>query len=227
MSLRKPIAVALVLSLSLAVWAADAKAPAKPDEVESLIAKALAAHKAGKTADAIAALQKAISIMQQSLQKGLAAFFPAPPAGWTAGKIKSQSLSMGSAEQQGSWVQVTRTYTETATKARARMSITNSPQLIQAQKGMAAAFKNPQMLKMMNQNPDTKIDVVERDGFFGWLTINKKSDTAEGHFLGPATMLTIEVRKDDGSRLQTFVKALDLKGLAKATATTATQPVKK
>jgi len=227
MSSRKTIAVALVLSLSLAVWAAQTKAPAKPDEVESLIAKALAAHKAGKTADAVAALQKAISIMQQSLQKGLAAFFPAPPAGWTAGKVKSQSLSMGSAEQQSSWIQVSRTYTETKTKSRARIGFTNSPQLIQAQRGMAAAFKNPQMLKMMNQNPDTRIDVMERDGFFGWLTINKKSDKAEGNLLGPATMVTIEVRKDDGTRLKAFIKALDLKGLAKATATTTTQPAKK
>jgi hypothetical protein len=93
--------------------------------------------------------------------------------------------------------------------------------MIDTYKGMMDAFKNPQTLAMMNQNPDTQIALIDREGWNGWSTLNKGGD-AQIIALNGAYLLTLKVSKDDKATLDSFWKAIDLKTLnAQASPTTA------
>ena len=219
--MRTCAAVVLIGGLLTACFAA-AKPKAKVDQVEALITKALAAYKAGKAATAIDDLQKAISLMQKSLQKGMAGFLPAAPKGWTAGKIDSTSMSMGTAKDAGAWRQVSRRYTRTSDKLRVTITITNSPQLIQATKAASKMYQSPQMIAMLNRDPNMKVELVSQHGWSGWIVISK-GKSAQATALAKGCMLSVSASKDDEAALKAFWKAIDLKGLSAGQ----TEPVRK
>lgn len=192
--------------------AAEATAP-KPDP-QALIQQAQDAYKQGHIQQAIDAMQKAIALLQESQREGLAAFFPKPPDGWEAGKVQSNSFSAGGNQQEKnfSYTTLTRTYKHKGDDLSVEITLANSPQMINTYKGMMDTFKNPQTLAMMNQNPDTKIALIDQEGWSGWSTLNKGGD-AEIIALNGAYLLTLKVSKDDKATLDSFWKAIDLKAL--------------
>lgn len=187
---------------------------AKPAaDVEATVAKAMDSYKAGKTAEAIAGLQDAITLMQKSLQKGMAAFFPKAPESWEAGEIKSSSMSMNSGDGGGSYTNLTREYTHKDGR-RVEIAMTNAPQLVEAQKSVAQMYRNPEFIKMANANdPNTKITVFDRDGWTGWTEVR-----TDGHVqaivFASGTMLSVQSDKGDEGLLNVFLGGMDLKGLA-------------
>jgi hypothetical protein len=209
---RMMVTVLVGLCVSAALLAGAAKE--KPDPVETLVAQGLARYKAGKTAEAIGDLQQAIALMQQSLQKGLAAFFPEAPQGWQAGKVESSAVAAaGTGGEGGSWTQVSRKYTRQADRLAVTVEMTNSPQLIQAQQGLSSMYRNPQMLQVLNQDPNRKVELVQAPGWFGWIVV-EKGKTAQAAAYCKSCLLTVQVPKGDEQVLKTFWNAIDLKGLA-------------
>jgi hypothetical protein len=210
--------VALVCVAALVAAPAESRPASDTAKVESLVNQALAEYKAGNTGDAVAHLQEAITLMQKSLSKGLAAVFPEAPAGWEAGKVESNAMSFGSADGSQAWTQVSRTYTKTGVDLNVKIEITNTPQLIEAAKATAEAFKNPQMLAALNQNGNTKVEVVGKDGWFGWQTINKGS-SAELVAYNKDCLLTVHVNKDDAAAMSTFWNSMNLRAISGAQST--------
>lgn len=213
---------------SLAVMICSAACLAEGDKaVEGLITKGLAAHKAGKTHDAIAALQEAILLMQKSQEKGLAGFFPKAPAGWTAGELDSSSAAFGTGEGGATYTTLTQQFTREEDGATVNVSLSNSNQLVEAHKAMAESYKNPEVLKMMNQDPNTKVKLIDKDGWTGWMTI-EKDNSAQAIAFSSGCLLTVQVDKGDEATLELFWNAIDHKALAKATVVEAkTKPADK
>jgi hypothetical protein len=75
------------------------------------------------------------------------------------------------------------------------------------------------------QSADTQFALIDQDGWIGWKVINKKSN-AQVILFCKTCMFQIEVRKSDEAVLNTFFKAVDLKGLAAALPAPAAAPAK-
>ncbi len=202
-----------------------AETPASgPDPVETLVAGALKLHKQGKTAEAVEQLQQAIALMQKTLQKGLASFFPAAPAGWKAGDIESSAMASATDSGGGSYTQVSRTYTRAADNVTVRISITNSPMLIAAHQAAAQAYANPQMIAAINQSGERKIELVRQEGWFGW--IESQEGSAQAFAACKGCMVTANVSNGELATLKRFWGAIDFKGLAASLAGAKSLPPK-
>ncbi|MFP3937663.1 MAG: hypothetical protein ACLFVW_04915, partial [Phycisphaerae bacterium] len=217
--LRIILSAAMVLSLSSAVWAEesetdDQEQPA-PQSVEQLIREGLAAYRGGRGAEAIEKLHKAISLIQEEMGEDLASYVPDAPQGWSAGEIESNSGSMGGGGQGQQWVRLARKYTRDSDETKVELTITNSPQLVGTQKAAMAMFSNPQYVAMLQSNPDMSIDEIDRDGWNGWLVVDKQSNAQLMAFYS-STMLAMEAPAGQESAVKTIFEAIDLKGLAKA-----------
>jgi hypothetical protein len=210
---------ALALSASISLWSSGAIAQTTDKDIEGKIESALKDYKTGKTGEAMTALQEAISLMQKSAQKGMAAFFPKAPEGWEAGKLDSQSISSGG-DHTSSWTTLNQNFTRKKDELKVSVSLANSPELIKAQKGMLDAFKNPQMLKMMNADPARQIKLIEQAGWVGVRQVEKAKDDNKGKveiiLIIDACMLTLNINSDDEAALDKFFKQIDLKALAAA-----------
>jgi hypothetical protein len=213
--MRRIATIAAVLVVGVAVlWAADAAGP----DVEGLINKGLKAYKDGKTEEAIASLQAAIAAMQKSQEKGMATIFPAAPDGWEAGKIDSGSMSGASGgESTVSWTNISRRYTNKAKEdLTVTIALTNSDKMVEAQKGIVEAYKNPQVLAAMNASGKIAIKPIDKSGWAGFSVVNKESG-------GDATLMVfkagyclhIAVNKGDADTLELFWKAVNLDAVAK------------
>ncbi len=213
--MRRTLVAALML-VSVSATLLIGADPKKPDPVEALITRALAAHKAGKTQQAVADLQQAVTLMQKSLQAGLASFFPKAPAGWEAGKIDSSTMAAASGADRTSWTTLTRKYVRKADKLAVTVSMINAPHLIQAQQTAAAMYRNPQMLQRMNQNPKQRISLVSAPGWTGWKVVQVGRRAQVTAFCS-GCLLSVKVPKDDEKALDAIWKGVDLKGLAAAT----------
>jgi hypothetical protein len=216
------LALAGVLGLS-GLFAAEKETAV---DVEALIQKGLKAYKDGKGGEAIQALQDAIAAIQKSQEKGLAAFFPKAPAGWEAGKMESQSLSMGSSEGGTNYTVLSQAFTQGKddNAIEVKVTLTNSPQQGEAYKSMVDTYKNPEMLKILNADAKQKITMIDQDGWVGFRHIEKESKGQIIVFHGPC-MLMLDCDKDNEKALDAIWKGIDLKGLAKATPVTS-QPAK-
>lgn len=221
---RKFIVATSMLLLTGALWAADDKK--EPASVEAAIQKGLKDYKDSKPQDAIAALQEAISLIQKSAEKGLGSYFPAAPDGWEASEIESHSMAgMGSGKDAGiSWTQISRTYTRKSDKMTVRMELTNAPQLIDVQKGMAEMYKNPQMLAAMNADGKTTVKPFDQSGWTGWTKIEKDKD-AELTTFSKGNLLTIHVSKADETALQQFIGLMNFKAMGEGSVA-ASKPAK-
>ncbi len=220
---RSTIALGLVGILA----AAGAYAAEKEADVEALINKGLKAYKDGDSADAITALQEAISALQKSQEKGFAAFFPKPPAGWEAGKLDSQSMSAGTGEGAMNYSTLSQSFTQGKGdgQIRVKVTLTNSPQFAETYKGMAETYKNPEMLKILNADPKQKLTMIDQNGWVGFRHIQKESKAEAFAFCG-SCLLMVEANKDDEQALDAIWNAIDLKGLAAAVPRTTSRPAK-
>lgn len=187
----------------------------KSDDVETLVTKALKDYKDGKVNDAITGLQSAITIMQKSQQKGMSAFMPKAPNGWEAGEIKSDSVAGTGNETTINYTIVSCKYTKTgAADSTVEIRMTNSPVLVDAQKQMVEAYKDPAVIAAANSaNADVKLSTIDRDGWVGWM-IAQKDGESTANILNGATLVMVEVKKGDESVVKAFLDAMDLKGLA-------------
>lgn len=212
----------LAVCASVAAGPGRVLAESTDKDVEAKIESALKAYRSGQTGEAMSSLQEAISLIQRSAEKGLAAYFPKAPEGWKASKLDSQSLSTGGSDNGGgSWTTLSQNFTREKDPLKVTVTLANSPQLIQAQKGMLAAFKNPEMLKAMNADPNRQVKLIEQDGWVGLRQITKGkggSDKGRGEVTvyTDSCVLTMQVDSDDQAVLETFWKSIDLKGLAGA-----------
>ena len=217
--MKQALAVVIGLMAALAIGQAqEAKEPKAPG-VEALIQEGLEAYRAGRHQVAIQRLQKAIGIIQTAVQKGLESFLPEPAEGWKADPAKSQSGNWGAGESAVQWTQASRRYERESDGLRVEVTISGSPQIIQGQLQALKLYENPQMVKMMNQDPKKKIELIDADGWKGWTTTEKgKRARAQTMAIYKSVMVMIEVRGDDAKARDDFWNGVDKKGLAAAVA---------
>ncbi len=208
--------VALPLLFAL-VLAGDPPAEGDP-AIVAAIDKGREAFKAGKDQEAIENLQKAIGLIQAKAMKGLAAFLPSrDETQWEMGEVESQSGNWGSGETAFTWSQVSRRYTKKGGDGgpEVNVMISNSPQLIEAQRGMVQMFKDPAMRAMMAQNQDgQKMDFIEEGGWLGMITTQK--DSCSVQVFHTKVMVQIEVTNGDDKLAKEFWAAIDRDGLGAA-----------
>jgi hypothetical protein len=207
------LAVLVLACVTAWTYAADKDSAIKDGDAEAKIQQGLTLYKEGKAGEAIVALQDAIAIIQQSQSKGLAGYFPKAPEGWEAGQLESNSVSSGSGGEVMTMTTLSQKFTRKSDSLEVKVTLTNSPQMIQPQKTMLDNLKNPQILAAMNQDPDHKMKLVDREGWAGWQSITKDGQAEMAAFNG-ANLLNINVDKDDEKVLNQFWSAIDLKGLA-------------
>jgi len=203
-----------VLLAALPLTAAE-KDQTKDQDVEALIAKGQKAYKDGKTADAIVALQAAITAIQKAQEKGLAKFLPTAPEGWEAGKVDSSSYAGSGGGGSAAISNISCKYTKKDQKETSvTVALIATKEMVEGQKSLIDAYKkDPAILKAM-QTADTSFALVDQDGWAGWRTADKRNSSAQLFAICKSVMLTVEVRKGDAAALDQFFKAMDLKGLA-------------
>jgi hypothetical protein len=207
--------------LALPLLFAPALAGDAEDEAAVLAAidKGREAFKTGKPQEAIESLQKAIGLIQAKAMKNLATFLPArDEKDWEMGEVDTQQGNWGSGEQSFQWTQVSRRYTKKGAEdgPEVNVMISNSPQIIEAQRAMLQMFKDPAMRAMMNQgNQGQKVDVIEDGEWLGMITIEK--DRCSANIMHKKVMLQIEAERGDEKLVKEFWAAVDKAGLAEAT----------
>ncbi|MHC4135843.1 MAG: hypothetical protein ACYTDU_04535 [Planctomycetota bacterium] len=207
-------ALVVVIGLAAALATVTAQEKKEPEaQVEALIQEGLKAYQAGQHREAIQRLQKAIGIIQQSAEKGLVSFLPAPAEGWKAEAPKSSSGNWGAGESAIQWTQVSRRYKRESDGLKVEVTISDSPQIIQGQLQALKAYENPQMLQMLNQDPNRRIALVDADGWKGW-KITEKGQRAQTMAIHQSVMVMIDVRSDDEKVRDAFWGGVDRKGIA-------------
>lgn len=186
--------------------------PAWCDEgVEDLINQAIEAYREGRKQEAADLLQKAAGLIQKEGERGFASFLPPAGDGWERGEVDSQSGTWGSGGQTYQWTQVSADYTKG--DARVEISISSSPQLIEAQKAMAEMVKDEGYRAAMMADGEQKIDLFTRDGWSGWTQVEKDGN-ATRWAISEKLMIQIEVSGGDEATLNRFSDQLDWAGLA-------------
>ncbi len=206
------LALPLLLVLALA-----GDPPADGEAVLAAIDKGREAFKAGRDQEAIEQLQKAIGLIQAKAIKGLSAFLPArDEKEWDLGEIDTQTGNWGSGEQSFQWSQVQRSYTKKGAEEGTEVCvmISNSPQLIEAQRGMVVMLKDPAMRAMMAQG-EQKVDFIEEGDWLGMVTTENENCSAL--VFHTKIMVQIQVNRGDADLAKAFWKAMDRDGLAAAT----------
>jgi len=218
--LRNKLMFGLVLLLPFAfVLAGDPPEGGDDAAVLAAIDKGRAAFVAGKHQEAVDLLQKAIGLIQEKALAGLASFLPGrDPAQWEMGEVDSVSGSWGAGKNAFQWTQVTRTYDRKGSEdgLSVTVMISNSPQLVEAQRGMIEMLKNPAMRAMMTQGQEgQKIDLVEEGDWVGMLTTEAEGDASLQMFHKKITV-QITVSPNDADVAKEFWKAIDRTKLAEA-----------
>ena len=205
-----------LLALPLLFALALAGDPAVDEAILASIDKGREAAKAGKDQEAIESLQKAIGLIQKKGMKNLATFLPArDEKTWDMGEVDTQTGNWGSGEQSFQWSQVSRRYTKKGDESGADVNvmISNSPQLIEAQRGMVQMLKDPAMRAMMQQG-EQKIEFIEEGGWLGMITA--EGDGCNAMIFHTKIMVQIQVSQGNADLAKEFWKAVDKDGLAAA-----------
>jgi hypothetical protein len=210
-----------ILILALPLLFAPALAGDAEDEAAILAAieKGREALQAQKPQEAIESLQKAIGLIQAKAMKNLATFLPArDEQEWEMGEVDTQQGNWGSGEQSFQWTQVSRRYTKKGAEngPEVTVMISNSPQIIEAQRAMLQMFKDPAMRAMMNQgNEGAKVDVIEDGEWLGMVTAEEERCTA--NIMHKKVMVQIDAERGNADLVKEFWAAVDKAGLAAAT----------
>ena len=179
-------------------------------EAQKLIAQAQEAIKDGRAEDAIDLLQKAIGALQSIEKAGLSGLLPDPPDGWSATEPQAQSGNWGSGAQAFQWTTANRRYTHENEGTQVEITITNSPQLVTAQQQTIAAFKNPQLAKLLRQQQGQKLDIFDDRGWSGYSA--KEEEPPGGNLIAikEKTLITIRVHGGPATHLDVFWKKMNL-----------------
>jgi hypothetical protein len=202
------VTLMLVMCAGQCVWAGES---ADKSAVRSTVEKAMTLYDGGNVSEAIATLQEAISLMQTTGTKSMAAMLPSAPTGWQKGEVESQSMTA----QGLNFNEISCQYTRSSDGLGVRIQLCNSPQMIETHKSVAEAYKNPQMLAAMNQGQQIKIAQFSRDEWVGW-TRTQQDDTSELVAFNNSNLLTIHLDKPDENVLEQFIGLIDFKALAGA-----------
>ncbi len=198
------VACVVVLAvLSIVVLVRPGLAEDPKEAALAQIDQGRAALTAGRTQAAIDHLQKAIFLLQQMATRNLASCLPAVPEGWKGGDPETNSGSWGSGEGAFQWNSASRTYTRESDGVRVEIMLSSSPQLVESQKAMLKIYEDPQMRKMMNRDPNQKIEMVEKDGWKGISIIQEGRDATIAAFRGK-TMFTLSVSNGEEAILANF-----------------------
>lgn len=149
------------------------KAPPAPKDLAlQQMGAARAAIGKDKIPEAIERLQKAIGALQSLIAKGLESFIPKAPKGWRRENIKSSSGNWGSGQNTMQWHQVSCRFVSDDGKM-VEMTLSNSPQMIQTSRAAAKMYADPNMVAMLNKNPDTKVESVQAGEWIGFIVSNR------------------------------------------------------
>jgi len=206
---RRPLLAALAILALIGVPASRSGAAQSETDPEALIRKALEAYRSEDAQRSIELLQAAIDRIQAESSTGLGARLPAVPEGWKADEPKVSSGVWGGGGQSVQWSTAERVYRKDDLVV--RVSISNSPQLIQPQRAMLGMMSNEQYLKMMNADPERQIQPFERAGFTGWTTV-EEGRNANAVALGDGVMIHVDVNRDRKEVLDRFLNGVDFKG---------------
>lgn len=209
----------LVLALPLLFGPALAGDAEDEAAVLAAIEKGREAVRAGKPQEAIEQLQKAIGLIQAKAMKNLATFLPVrDDKEWEMGEVDTQQGNWGTGDQSFQWTQVSRRYTKKGAEGGPEVTvmISNSPQIVEAQRAMLQMLKDPAMRAMMNQgNQGQKVDVLEDGEWLGMITSDKERCSA--NIIHKKVMVQIEAERGDDKLAKEFFAAMDKNGLAAAT----------
>jgi len=202
----------VVLFLATLTIAEDADPKAK---ALGLIDKGRDALAAGRTVEAVEHLQAAIGVIQQMATAGLASFLPEPLAGWTAQEVDTASGTWGAGEGAFQWNQASRRYDRASDKTRAEIQISTSPQLIASQKAAAQIYENPEMLKMLNANPDMTIEAISGGGWVGFITVAKDKN-AMAFAIHEKVLVHVSLNRGDLALVKQILGSMDRAKLAES-----------
>jgi hypothetical protein len=215
---RRLLVLAVLVGLCAAGVAMAGSTPsaASVKEVQDLSASAVKEFEAGNGAKAVDLLQKAITVVQKTMTGNLAACLPNPPDGWDADRIKEEAIAATGAGL-SQWSRVSRKYTHRTDKVEVNVDLTNSPVFVQMQETVWKTYQNAELLKMLNQNPNSQISLVDRDGWKGYTTVEKNRSVQTTLFVAGG-LLTLNVSKDDPAAATQFLGLIDLKRAAQSLA---------
>lgn len=203
-----------VVVCGVGFWARSAEPAGDPAQA---IKEGMAQYEKGHPAEAIQSLQKAIELIQQRQQAGVEMCLPKALPGWQAGELERDQFAGGTGEVQTTFFKISRTFTRAADEATLTVSLLNSPQYILPQREMLKALKgNALMVQAMNQDGNTKLSFIERDGWSGWQKLDKGTPEGELVLLAEGWMLEIRASVADAAVVEKALGGVDLKGIAGA-----------
>ncbi|MBI5851487.1 MAG: hypothetical protein HZB39_10765 [Planctomycetes bacterium] len=219
------IAVALTLLIAASALRAQRPTPTPPvppqgteradapldenAEIEKLIVDALAAWRAHDEAKATELLQKAAAKLQARAARNLGTFLPTKAAGWTFQEPDINSGTWGAGETAMQWSNAEVSATKDGDdEKRARIQITNSPQLYQGMQAMVGA--QAQMKAILRQQ-GVDIDVQTKSGFQVLTMV--EDGNANAWILGKRIAVMINVDGGNRAMLDAVVGWVDLAGL--------------
>ncbi|MGQ0613245.1 MAG: hypothetical protein ACT4PV_05850 [Planctomycetaceae bacterium] len=205
---------ALILLLPIAFAQGEEKPPPPADAaLLAQVDKARAAIVAGKQQDAVPYLQEAIRFIQEAALKGITAFLPKRDKPWVMGEIESNTGTWGSGKEAYQWSQTSRTYERD--EQRVVVTISTSPQLIEAQRAGLEMFRNPQMRAMLQQDEERTVEFIDADGWFGMLTTEREGGSSM-IVLHKKVMVNLELATGSATLAREFWESIDRRGLAAA-----------
>ena len=200
----------------LAFGFARAEEEDKPDPTKAALThidQGKEALLAGDSEAALEHLQKAIGLIQQTVEKKLETFLPKALEGWTRGDVNTSSGSWGSGEGTFQMTTATCEYTHKETERQISVQVSNSPQLLMGLKQMIEMFGNEQYRAMMAANANMKLEEVSAGGFKAWLMVDKEG-SAQVMAAAEKIMVQVEGDAEDAAAVKAYWSAIDHEGLA-------------
>lgn len=145
---------------------------------------------------------------QTARSAALQGFLPSLP-GWTMAKPELlDQTAMGTTVSQA-----LADYSD-ASGNRVRVSLIASPSVVAASRAMGMAFRNEQMVTMMNQNAAAKgkrvtYGLLGREGWQGWTVVNGDEGTAEATGMTEQLVVKIETTTAQAEILDAFLDAIN------------------
>ncbi|MFW5798072.1 MAG: hypothetical protein ACOCXX_00305 [Planctomycetota bacterium] len=204
----KRVTMALLLCAATFCLAAPARGA---DKVKQLIERAARAYEKGDNQQAVDLLQQAATEIQKKIGRTLEAFLPEPPRGWTADEVERESFSGTNLKDAGSITKVSRRYRRKDDEV--EITITNMPQLVKGVEQMLKQLNNPAVVKMMNQQPGTRVEIRRKHD---WTILAKQQDDdSEVTAVRGDTMIQVRAPGQKLNVAAEFYDLVDTKALGK------------
>lgn len=204
----KRVTIALLLCAATFCLATPAQAA---DKVKQLIERAARAYDKGDNQEAVDLLQQAASEIQKKIGRALEKFLPDAPRGWTADEVERESFSGTNLKDTGSITKVSRRYRRKDDEV--EITITNMPQLVKGVEQMLTQLNNPAVVKMMNQQPGTHVEIRRKHD---WTILAKQQDDdSEVTAVRGDTMIQVRAPGQKLKAAAEFYELIDTKELGK------------